>query len=216
MGGLDRDPKTGLPTKSSYPPGVTSVFKLYSTINSVQIMVGQAFAHAIYTFGDTAKTDAKISTVAAQGLGWMYLGMTVMKVANFCVDLNLGNARFNAKVHNPDQHVYKVYGTGEGATGYIQMETEGALGEFNRAQRAHMTNVEGAPWRLVNFLLASFVFPLPAFCCACAAAISRVQSASGYLKGADKRLSFLGMFANAFTEGLVLYAGWRALKLQYA
>mmetsp|Transcript_38826 Transcript_38826/g.97245 ORF Transcript_38826/g.97245 Transcript_38826/m.97245 type:complete len:217 (-) Transcript_38826:140-790(-) len=216
MGKTERDSKTGLPGKSPYPPGINNIPSFYMGINGVELAVGQAFAHAVYTFGQTSEFQGKISTIAAQGLGWMYMGMTVWRLANVAVAINLGSARFKAKISNPDQHVYKVYGSGENNSGYVLMEEEGAIGEFNRAQRAHMVNVEGSARQLSLFFLASFVFPLPTFICACLCAFSRIQSCLGYVKSADSRMSMLGMFGNAFMDGLVLYAAWRALAIQLA
>mmetsp|Transcript_34832 Transcript_34832/g.68323 ORF Transcript_34832/g.68323 Transcript_34832/m.68323 type:complete len:213 (-) Transcript_34832:46-684(-) len=212
MGAKETD-KRGIPTKGPYPPGVKSIPMFYGAITGISLVVGQAFAHGVYTFAGTSAFDAKLTTLAAQGLGWMYLGMGAFKACSMGVAVILGTWRNESKVGNPNQHVYKTFGSSD-STPYVLMEEEGVIGKFNRAQRAHMVMVEGLPLLLANFLLAAFVFPLPAFLCAVVFSVTKVQSAAGYVKDTDSRMSIGNIFAGAFIEGLTLYAGWRALMRQ--
>lgn len=71
--------------------------------------------------------------------------------------------------------------------GYVLMEQEGAVGRFNRGQRQFLNYLEQAPFLIMDLLLAGFVFPFPAFCCASAFAVCKLISAIGYVGSADGR-----------------------------
>jgi len=201
----------GIPTKSDYPPLPVPV--LYSVMTTVFICIGLAIAFAIYTFGSTSKYDSKIDTLAAGDLGWAYLAMLVMKIFGTMTAVNLGVARQESKVNVPDQQVYKVYTSSEKPLGYVLMESEGVLGRFNRAQRALQNNVEVAPAFLVNFLLAAYVFPFPAFVAATWYGLCRLVYAIGYTRDPKSRIAgtMLAQFGNQAIEGMVLFAGAKAI-----
>lgn len=196
--------------KSSYPPGLP-IPVLYTIFNTLQLVIGLAIGFCIYLFGQTSKYDMKIDILSQGDLGWVYLGVFVSKIGMMAINTNLGVSRKECKVNVPDQQVYKVYGL-ENA-GYVLMETEGILGKFNRAQRALQNYFEQQPLYFVYFLLAGYVFPLPAFVLASIFSIFRTVGAVGYTKAADDRMkgNILAGFSMAALEGLVLLAGVKAL-----
>mmetsp|Transcript_83488 Transcript_83488/g.135351 ORF Transcript_83488/g.135351 Transcript_83488/m.135351 type:complete len:204 (+) Transcript_83488:143-754(+) len=175
----------GIPLKSTYPEGM-SVTVLYFVFNTIFLLIGLAVAHAIYTYGSTSEYSAKISLLASNSLGWMYMGLVVMKVGLLLINVQLGIARKESKVNVPDQQVYKAHGSD--IKGYILMETEGTLGRFNRAQRAFQNYLEGSPMTIVMFVFASFVFPFPTFVCISLFCVAKVVACHGYISHPEGRM----------------------------
>jgi len=198
----------GIPLKSSYPAMPVPV--MYTMFTSVFLVVSLAIAFAIYHFGSTSKYDQKIHTLTVFELGWVYVGLYVIKLGAFAIDVNLGVARKESKVNVPDQQVYKVHGLN---AGYVLMEADGVIGQFNRAQRAYMNYLEQQPLFLAYFVLAGFVFPFPAFVCGCIFSFFRIVAAVGYTKSADDHMkgNILSMIAMGAIEGLLLLAGVKSL-----
>jgi len=172
----------------------------------------QAFAYGVYTYGgQAAKTDSKIATLAANGLGWLYVSVVAVRAAYIVAGIMLGNARKASKAALPDQHVYKI--AGDDSKPYVLMENEGVHGEFNRAQRAVQNMNENVAQIFATMLLAGFVFPFQTFCCACGWGATRLMGMSGYIKSADDRMggNLLSMLIYNCMEGMVLFAGVRAI-----
>ena len=82
----------------------------------------------------------------------------------------------------------QVKGAEGSKLGYVLMETDGAIGAFNRAQRGLQNFNEAFGLFIVMFLLASFAFPFAAFILACLFMASRVAAAVGYTASADGRM----------------------------
>merc|ERR1711963_1275128 len=101
LSGVD---ERGIPTKSDYPAAPVPV--LYSVATTLFGAIGVGIAFAIYTFGASSKYDAQISVLASYDLGWMYLGLPVIKIGILVININLGMNRKAAKVNVPDQQVY--------------------------------------------------------------------------------------------------------------
>mmetsp|Transcript_96422 Transcript_96422/g.241751 ORF Transcript_96422/g.241751 Transcript_96422/m.241751 type:complete len:220 (+) Transcript_96422:59-718(+) len=202
----------GIPLKSDYPPLPIPVLYIGFTLVSLAISLGIAFA--VYELGPTTKYDAKITLLASYDLGWVYLGLFVVKLALLSININLGISRQKSKVNVPDQQVYKVY-TPEGSPslGYVLMEKDGDLGRFNRAQRALMVHLEQSPFFLVFFLLAGFVFPFPTFVTGCFYSVMRVTSAIGYTVAPQGRIAgnMLGSLGASLLDAFVIFAGFKAL-----
>ena len=188
------------------------IWSFYFVFTGVFTSIGLAVVHfGIYPATPTA--DARIATLASLDLGYAYLGAFVMKLGIMMMGINLGGARATAKIEVPDQQCYQVKGAEGSKLGYVLLETEGAIGEFNRAQRALQNFNETFPLFVVMYFLASFVFPFAAFVCTAVFMFFRVMGARGYTSAADGRLggTMLAGLTNAVLEGMVLLAGVKAV-----
>jgi len=183
-------------------------------------VIGLAIAYVITAFASSdsskAAADTKLNLLAAHDLGWLYLGIFVVKVLQLPTAILLGSARKACRVNVPDQHVYRAMGSGAGGSdklGYVLMETEGDVGKFNRAQRALQNYHEQFPTMMLQYVAASFVWPLEAFFLITVWSVSGVLSASGYVESANGRMKgrLPGYFAAAAVQGLVLIAAFKAL-----
>ena len=181
--------------------------------------IGLAIAYAVITDASSAESqsaaDAKLGLLATYDLGWLYLGIFLVKLLQLPIGIILGQARKTSKVNVPDQHVYKVMGSGGGGSqlGYVLMETEDDLGKFNRAQRALQNYHEQFPTMMLQYVAAGFVWPFETFGCIAIWSVSCVLSASGYVESANGRMKgrLPGFFAAATVQGLVLIAAYKAL-----
>eukprot|EP00658_Telonema_sp_P-2_P026033 TRINITY_DN204_c0_g1_i2.p1 TRINITY_DN204_c0_g1~~TRINITY_DN204_c0_g1_i2.p1 ORF type:complete len:222 (-),score=61.55 TRINITY_DN204_c0_g1_i2:407-1072(-) len=206
----------GIPVKSTYPEGI-SVPLMYTLFNSVLTAIGVGIAYFAVYRQNSVKADAKIQLLASYELGWIYIGAWVLKVGQLLMNMVLGSARKKAKVNVPDQQVYKVKGAQGSSLGYVMMEQDGALGAFNRAQRALQNYNEIYTQFAVYFLLAGLVFPFPVFVIGCLFAAFRVFGAVGYTGSADGRMggNMLSFATVSVLEGLVLVAGVQAIRGDY-
>lgn len=200
----------GIPLKSDYPS--LPVPALYSVMTSIALAVGLGIAYAVYAFGARDKYDAKIDLLAGYDLGWVYMGLFVIKIFQLFININLGMSRKAAKVNVPDQQVYKVGGDGA-PQGYVLMELEGDLGRFNRAQRALQNYIEGLPIFLAFAVFVGFVFPFPAFVLIVLFMASKTAYAVGYTKDAKSRMKggMISMICSEVLQGLLLVAGVKAI-----
>lgn len=206
----------GIPLKSVYPEK-PSVPVLYTMFTIIPGAIGLAIAYAIITYASSTESqsaaDAKLSLLATYDLGWLYLGIFLVKLLQLPIGIILGEARKASKVNVPDQHVYKVMGSEGSQLGYVLMETEDDLGKFNRAQRALQNYHEQFPTMMLQYVAASFVWPFETFGCIAIWSVSCVLSASGYVESANGRMKgrLPGYFAAATVQGLVLIAAYKAL-----
>lgn len=104
---IERDAK-GIPLKSPYPEGV-SVVVLYSVMTTIITGIGIiiAYVSSYYTDAKVTTASAKIAIIAEYDLGWLYLGLFLVRQLMLPININLGNARKASKAGLPDQHVYK-------------------------------------------------------------------------------------------------------------
>mmetsp|Transcript_12225 Transcript_12225/g.25823 ORF Transcript_12225/g.25823 Transcript_12225/m.25823 type:complete len:214 (+) Transcript_12225:98-739(+) len=199
---IDTDTK-GIPLKGPYPDH-PPVIVLYTAMNTmVTCITGSIANHAIVKNNEAA--DAKIAVLARYDLGYLYAALIVLKVGQFLMGANAGNARKYAKVHTPDQHVYQVKGAEGSKLGYVLMDNDGKNGRFNRAQRALQNYQETYPQTLAYILASGFVYPKEVFVLAAMYATFRVVSAIGYTSSTDGRMAgFIGSnFVASIMEVLV-------------
>jgi uncharacterized membrane protein YecN with MAPEG domain len=184
----DTDAK-GIPLAADHPAvklGIP-IWAFYLAFNTVITSIGLAVA-TFLAFPTEPQAEDKIRTLASLRLGWIYMGAWVFKITQFCLGINLGTARTESKVSVPDQQVYQVKGAAGSKLGYVLMETDGAIGRFNRAQRALQNYNENVPLFMLMFVLAGYVCPFPAFLSACTFSAGRVFSAIGYTSATDSRI----------------------------
>lgn len=209
---IETDAK-GIPLKGSNPDGVpVSVF--YVIMNVIFGAVGYAITWFwAYSASKQESADAKIHLIATYDLGWLYLGIFLLKILQLPLYIMLGVTRAASRIHVPDQHVYKVMGAEGSKLGYVLMDTEGVNGDFNRAQRALQNYHEAFPSVLMLYVAASWVFPYESFVCAMIWAITRIMSASGYKAEADGRVGGLALGAVALSvlQGMTLMVSIKTL-----
>jgi hypothetical protein len=202
----------GIPLKGfmmDSPP----VWFVFTVLHVVYGVVGFAVAYFAAYASKTSKADAHIATLAGFDFGWLYLGIVVLKILQWPLGAALVHVRQVSKIHLPDQHVYKVMGAEGSKLGFVLMETEGALGDFNRAQRGFMNYHENFPITALLYVAASFVFPFEAFWCVTVWAVSRLIMAYGYKDSVDGRMlgTLIGGAAQGVLQGMVLIVSYKAL-----
>ncbi|KAL7433657.1 hypothetical protein ACHAXM_003640 [Skeletonema potamos] len=104
---IERDAK-GIPLKSPYPDGV-SVVMLYSGMTFIITAIGTIIAYftSYFTESKVTAANAKIAIISEYDLGWLYLGIFLIRILTLPININLGMARKESKAGLPDQHVYK-------------------------------------------------------------------------------------------------------------
>lgn len=104
---IERDAK-GIPLKSPYPDGV-SVVMLYSGMTFIITAIGTIIAYftSYFTESKVTAANAKIAIISKYDLGWLYLGIFLIRILTLPININLGMARKESKAGLPDQHVYK-------------------------------------------------------------------------------------------------------------
>jgi len=182
---METDPK-GIPLKGPYPAS-PPVVVLYTVMTSVFVAICSSIAYYTIVKGNTAADD-KLSMLAQYDLGYIYLTAIILKLGQFAMGINAGNARKYAKVHPPDQHIYQVKGAEGSKLGYALMDYDGANGKFNRAQRAVQNYNETFPQTVLYILLSGFVYPKQVMTLASVYSAARLLSAVGYTNSTEGRL----------------------------
>jgi len=211
---IERDAK-GIPLKSPYPDGV-SVVMLYSGMTFIITAIGTIIAYftSYFTESKVTAANAKIAIISEYDLGWLYLGIFLIRILTLPININLGMARKESKAGLPDQHVYKVMGAEGSKLGYVLMENEGVHGVFNRAQRALQNYHENFPGVVVQYVAASFVFPFETFVCMMIWQIATCVGAVGYADSVDGRMKgrLPGYFAMSTIGGMIIIIAFKALS----
>eukprot|EP01065_Artemidia_motanka_P036791 TRINITY_DN44822_c0_g1_i1.p1 TRINITY_DN44822_c0_g1~~TRINITY_DN44822_c0_g1_i1.p1 ORF type:complete len:214 (+),score=61.74 TRINITY_DN44822_c0_g1_i1:66-707(+) len=207
----ERDAR-GLWSKSVYekmPP----IPVLYSLMTAVYALIGQGVAHFAWGRANS-KAGERLAFLADHDLGWLHVSIVLLRMCFFSLQINAGVHRRESKVKVPDQHVYSTYGADE-KTGYVFLESEGALGRFNRAQRSVFNLMEVLPFAVGYSVLGGYLFPFPTFVCALTFSVSRWFSARGYTASAEGRLPgfLVGQISFHVMENLTLFAGLKALSV---
>lgn len=144
----------------------------------------------------------RLETLGSNSLSAVYLSIAFLYIAFTLINANLGTARRPTRVNVPDQHAYRVYG-GAGDGGNVFMNDEGALGSFNRAQRALANFEEILPFVIVMTVASSYVFPWTSFAMVVILGACRVKGAIDYTDDRMKRMTgnmvATAMLANLFT-----------------
>mmetsp|Transcript_13507 Transcript_13507/g.25840 ORF Transcript_13507/g.25840 Transcript_13507/m.25840 type:complete len:225 (+) Transcript_13507:90-764(+) len=207
----------GIPLKHIGYPDQFSVAFFYAIGNIVLGGIGLAAAWFLAYAPDAKRgnVDTKIGLLAEHDLGWLYLGIFLLKILQLPIGTMLGEARRGSKVAVPDQHVYSVMGSEGSKLGYVLMERDGIHGAFNRAQRALMNYHETFPTLALQYVAASWVFPFEAFVCVIVWAVTRCIGAMGYKSSADARFNgnMLGLIAMCAIQGMVLIAAIKTLTV---
>ena len=155
--------------------------------------VGSAIAEATYRLGATHKAAAKIATLGALDLGWLYIG--IYAVTRTVGLVNMYPMIYKARVMRSksgnlraNMYLYKQVGKNS-SDGAIVLDDAGDAGVYNRANRSmhHMVENARACWpRSRGF------GPFAACVCACAWSAGRVVHQRGHIGyGSRPRLRHL-------------------------
>lgn len=203
----------GIPIKGPYPEK-PPVAVLYTVFNSILSALFGTLAYFAIVRGNEA-ADLKLEIIAKHDLGYLYLAAIILKLGQFAMGINCGEARKHSKVHPPDQHVYKVKGAEGSKLGYVLMEYEGEHGKFNRAQRAVQNYNETFPQTALYAMLGGFVYPKEVMVLVAIFSLSRVMSAIGYTKSTEGRMGGF-IFSNCtvvIMEALVAITAYRTMRM---
>eukprot|EP00667_Euglena_gracilis_P020257 EG_transcript_21897 len=210
---------SGLPLRADAADFPQPLAGFYLVMNLATLGLGQAAAWPIYLAFSSNRVEAKFSLLAEYQLGWLFLVPFLLRSTLTVLNTIAGVWRKEAKVNPPDQHVYKVFtAAGIAPLPYVLMAEEGALGCFNRAQRAAQNYVEYLPGMVGYVLLAGFVFPLPVFVCTAVYVSARMMMASQYIQVSKSRMRgfVLSNASVTVVEGLLLLTAGKVLLLQHA
>jgi len=217
---LEGRDKDGIPLKSDYDgmaPSPKSLFVLYTKFFFVFVIFGVIVGAVVLYCVKPQATITKVSLVSEYGLGPLFIGLFILKYCFQMINANMGTARRETKVNNPDQHIYRVYG-GPANGSVVLMDCEGDYGKFNRAQRALANLEEWLPIFLAEMILVGFVFPLCVAIITTGFGLARLKGAIGYTKSPKDRTggNMLGFLMGGLLDGLCLFVGVVATYQEYA
>ena len=186
----------------------------------LDMIVGYAIACRVYTQGNTALFDKNIVKLAEGELGYTLIAaavfnLTVHWINNYpmiyksmIMSLNGGNLRANMQI-------YKQSGK-DASSGYVVLETEGAIGSYNRANRSLTHMVENSIPMAVMLVLCGSVFPFPTLALTGLFGVGRVMHQVGYATvgyGGHGLGFVISQIARCSMQGLCLLAADRSLNL---
>mmetsp|Transcript_51834 Transcript_51834/g.93057 ORF Transcript_51834/g.93057 Transcript_51834/m.93057 type:complete len:213 (+) Transcript_51834:49-687(+) len=175
--------------------------KLLKATARIIFIVGLAAAGYLV---DRDRHDRALIMLQPFGYGWACLSFVIIVIGQKVVGRNATLARRSSGIDRPDQHAYEVVGAKEniepdlpqgvspelveqqGAA--VRMASDGALGEFNRAQRAVFNWHESLPVTLMELLLVAFSCGPVSVVMALVIVVGRSTFARGYTKGLAGRL----------------------------
>jgi hypothetical protein len=225
------DAETGIPpVELNTNPGFfksTSIFWIgiikIIGLALLDMIVGYAIACRVYTQGNTALFDKNIVKLAEGELGYMLIAaavfnLTVHWVNNYPViyksmimdimGLKGGNLRANMQIYKPFDK--------DASCGYVVLETEGAIGKYNRANRSLTHMVENSIPMAVMLVLCGSVFPFPTLALTGLFGVGRVMHQVGYATvgyGGHGLGFVISQIARGSMQGLCLLAADRSLNL---
>jgi len=181
---------------------------VYPMMFAVTNVVGLLCAWGIYAISP-ASYDGKIAALKGQDLGYLYVAVRVLTLVLSFQQVFVAIGRKMAKADNPDQYIYKTQRRDEPV---VRLVTTGAIGAFNRAQRAIDNTREVFATVLVDVLLGGYVFPKPMLVCVCLYFCARLCFSAGYIKspggrGPAQGVSFL---MACVIGGLMLFPGLKS------
>jgi hypothetical protein len=195
---------------------------LYVTMLSMSVIpnlliAGITAAGLFYGGSVSSFSRKRVKTLSDRSAGPLLLGLWMLNLTHAMLVAQVLEGRRATGCNAPDQHIYKVMGTGE----LVLMDDDGANGKFNRAQRGLASMAETAFIFVVGLLPICYVFPWTAALLVFMFAYSRWSYAAGY---ASKRTGRMGgfMFMHVLKEagfGIILclgvYATYLEVKVYY-
>ena len=181
------------------------------------ILLTFGIAVAIHTFGSTEKYQKNIDA-RGEDAAWTFLGAVVFSrltlVLNFfpmvfkkqIMKGSSKNLRTNMSIHK----AIDSQGNSQGQA--IVMVQEGAVGQYNRANRSLTHFVETVPSVLITLPLVASVFPFPSFVLTVIYSCGRVMHQRGEAKGYGSHGAGFGiaMVTSFVLEGLCIVCACKA------
>ena len=201
----------GVPLKSVVPENLVATMTAFTLFFHA---IGYAIARYGLYRGETAvAANAKLEAVHENDMGWLYLTLFLVRILQFPIGLLAGVSRKESKINPPDQQVYAVKGAEGSRLGYVLMETEGASGRFNRAQRAFCNYHENFPTVCFQFIAASWVFPREACACMVLFCVAAIVNAEGYIRDVSGRTNgfLIGIPAIYTLQGMLFFVAQQTL-----
>lgn len=154
--------------------------------------------------------DAKFAFIYDHQCGYVFVAWFVVYLARTYVGtINANGARAPTGLDRPDQHAYKIMAAGGmmADAPYCLMVNTGALGRFNRAQRAAFNMDESLPLFISGLIIVGTVLGPLVLVPALLAAYGRVKFANLYKQSSSARgAGFMpAVVAEVLTAGLVFY-----------
>ena len=221
------DAEIGTPVELHTNPGFFKSLSIFWIVILVIIgqaildmIVGYAIACRVYTQGNTALFDKNIVKLAEGELGYTLIAaavfnLTVHWINNYpmiyksmIMSLKGGNLRANMQI-------YKQSGK-DASSGYVVLETEGAIGSYNRANRSLTHMVENSIPMAVMLVLCGSVFPFPTLALTGLFGVGRMMHQVGYATvgyGGHGLGFVISQIARCSMQGLCLLAADRSLNL---
>ena len=221
------DAEIGTPVELHTNPGFFKSLSIFWIVIFVIIgqaildmIVGYAIACRVYTQGNTALFDKNIVKLAEGELGYTLIAaavfnLTVHWINNYpmiyksmIMSLKGGNLRANMQI-------YKQSGK-DASSGYVVLETEGAIGSYNRANRSLTHMVENSIPMAVMLVLCGSVFPFPTLALTGLFGVGRMMHQVGYATvgyGGHGLGFVISQIARCSMQGLCLLAADRSLNL---
>jgi hypothetical protein len=174
-------------------------------------LISAGAAYSIhYYFVDSTVFDKKIDLIKSQECQWIYASAWIF--SKLVQSLNMIPMAFKSKIMteksgNLRANMILYRSLNKKDESLIGMETEGAVGEYNRANRSLHHFVESSAGFLLGFALAAYAFPKPAFCAMSAFCAGRFLHQLGYSKGYGSHGAgfVLSMIASTTIDGLNLF-----------
>ena len=135
------------------------------------------FAYLVYFYGSKTNYDGTINAMKSSDGGYLYLAAYIFsRLVNF---LNFypmqfkGEATKSGEYGMENQYIYKVKGE-NAPTGDVILESEGTVGNYNRANRTTHHFAENSISIPLSAMLAGQVFPFPVFIYMCLIFVGRI------------------------------------------
>lgn len=187
-------------------------FKLYAQIiGGVAPFLSWLIYNAVQFFSPSLfkVAEERITFITTHQLYWLYFSWYGIFLTRTYMSINANGARLPARVDRPDQHAYKIMSKSKpfADAPYILMDNSGAVGRFNRAQRAASHMDEFLSLFLTASLMGGVVFGPISFLLVLLYSYARVRYANSYTEHKEARLKGLVMLITAeqVAAGLILF-----------
>jgi uncharacterized membrane protein YecN with MAPEG domain len=205
----------GLPVISDEVEAQNNPAKPLILLGTIPRVVCLAIAVAICKFGANADYGKSLLQIPGN-FGYSYLGAFVFSVMVWWLNTfpaaaykplvmpqNAGNLRFNMSIFKVNVQ------NGAPSQPYVVLEDEGNIGKYNRSNRSLTNFVENCAGFIVNYVMASVVFPFPCFILVVIFAFGRVFHQTGSVNryGTHAPGFMLTMIGQGTVEMLVLIIG---------
>lgn len=201
--------KNGLPEIAAD----TSSYKFAYILPIATSAIGLGITFGINYYGDSASFAKKIAAVKALDGHWIYasaflfskltqvLNNIPMRFKDKIMTMKSGNLRANMLF-------FKSLGGNKADEALIGLESEGAVGEYNRANRSLHHFVESSLGFVMSFTLAAYVFPKESLAVMATFCVGRIMHQIGYTTGYGSHgvgFSLSNLLSGATIDGMNLF-----------